>query len=91
MNDLYFINLYDYYKNLFTEKQRLYFENYFFENYSLTEISENFKVSKQALSKQLSEIKKKLLFYEKALNLYANSLKIKEILGKDTSKIEDLI
>ena len=41
MNDReYIIILYDYYSELLSDKQRLYFEEYYFNNLSLTEISE---------------------------------------------------
>ena len=34
-------NIYDYYKELLTNKQQNYFEEYYFNNLSLSEISEN--------------------------------------------------
>ena len=40
----YLIILYDFYGELFNEKQRLYFENYYLENLSLGEISENLNI-----------------------------------------------
>ncbi|WP_158500614.1 YlxM family DNA-binding protein [Spiroplasma litorale] len=46
---------YDYYKNLLTEKQRQYFELYFFENYSLQEIAEEIGVSKSAIHDSISK------------------------------------
>ena len=38
-NEIFLTNLYDCYKNLLTEKQQEYFEDYYFNNLSLTEIS----------------------------------------------------
>ena len=52
--------LYDYYSNLLTDKQRLYFEEYYFNNLSLQEISENYSVSRNAVFNSLKEIEKKL-------------------------------
>ena len=49
----YIISLYDYYGDLLTEKQQQYFEEYYFENLTMDEISENDSVSKNAVSKQL--------------------------------------
>ena len=38
---IYYNMLYDYYKELLTDKQREYYESYNFQDYSLSEISEN--------------------------------------------------
>ena len=81
MNErLKYINLYDYYGELLTEKQQEYFEDYYFNNLTLAEISENKEVSRNAVHKQLKEIEKRLEFYEEKLKLYEKSLKIKELL-----------
>lgn len=92
---LYLTNLYDYYKELLTEKQRDYFEEYYFNNLSLSEISENCGVSRNAVHKQLKEIENKLIEYEEKLKLYSKSIEIKRILvniDEETKiKIENLI
>ncbi|MCI8778493.1 MAG: hypothetical protein HFI86_00070 [Bacilli bacterium] len=92
---LYLTNLYDYYKELLTEKQRDYFEEYYFNNLSLSEISENFCVSRNAVHKQLKEIENKLIEYEEKLKLYSKSIEIKRILinidEETKNKIENLI
>lgn len=77
---LYLTYLYDYYKKLLTDKQQNYFEEYYFNNLSLAEISENYCVSRNAVHKQLKEINNKLLEYENKLELYKKSLAIKKIL-----------
>ena len=94
-NRIYLINLYDYYGDLLTTKQKEYFESYYFDNLSLTEISENTGVSRNAVHKQLKETKDLLEHYEKVLNLYNKKLKINDII-KDIDKdikeqIEELI
>ena len=93
--EVYINILYDYYGNLLTEKQRLYFEDYYFNNLSLGEISNNYGVSRNAIHKQLRNIEKKLDYYETKLNLYKKALEIKKIIiNKDKSiyeKIEKLI
>ena len=38
----YIIMLYDFYNTLFSDKQKLYFEEYYFNNLSLGEISDNY-------------------------------------------------
>lgn len=92
---LYLINLYDYYKNLLTDKQREYFEEYYFNDLSLSEISENYNVSRNAIHKQLKEIENKLIEYEEKLNLYSKAIEIKKILvnvdDETKMKIENLI
>ncbi len=91
-----FILLYDYYGNLLTDKQQQYFEDYYFNNLTLSEISENNKVSRNAVHKQLKEANEKLLYYEENLNLLSKAKKIRKIL-KDSQnkelmdKIENLI
>ena len=83
----YIINLYEYYKNLLNDKQRKYFEDYYFDNLTMEEIAENDSISKNAVSKQLINIKEKLDYYENNLKLYDNKKNIENIL-KDTSFLE---
>ena len=94
-NTVYLTILYDYYKNLLTEKQCLYFEDYFFDNLTLSEMADAYHVTRSAVNKQINLTIEKLNEYEEKLNLYANSLKIKKIiegLPKETKeKIEELI
>lgn len=85
---LYYNELYDYYKDLLTEKQRQYFEDYYFNNLSLGEIGENYGVSRNAVHNQLKIIESKLDEYEKALKLYEKRNKIVDIL---TNKIDNNI
>ena len=80
---VYIISLYDYYGKLLTEKQQNYFEDYYFDNLTMEEIAENDDVSKNAISKQLINIKEKLNYYESILKLYSNKLEIEKVLDKD--------
>ena len=82
----YLTSLYDYYKNLLTDKQRSYFEDYYFDNLLLDEIAENNNVSKNAVSKSLIEVKEKLFEYERALNLYDNKQQIISKLDSESCK-----
>ncbi len=92
---LYLINLFDYYEGLLTEKQKEYFKDYYFNNLSLSEISENKDISRNAIHKVIKETESKLNHYEEILKLYKKSLKIKEIIKKidknTKEKIEELI
>ena len=71
----YLISLYDFYKGLLTSKQREYFELSYFDDYSLSEIAEQFNVSRAAVYDAIQKINKELLNYEQALNLKAKSNK----------------
>lgn len=75
------ILMYDYYKQLLDDKEREYFEYYYFDNMSLQEISENLNVSRNAVHKQLKKVKEKLENYEAKLNLIEKSNKLKEIIN----------
>ena len=86
-NVLYLTSLYDYYANLLTEKQKSYFEDYYFDNLTMEEIAENNNVSKNAISKTLIEVKEKLIEYESLLHLYEKRKRIESILGEKTLDI----
>ncbi|MBO5138307.1 MAG: hypothetical protein J6B89_01535 [Bacilli bacterium] len=65
----YYSELYDIYGNLLTEKQRLYFEDYYFNNLSLGEIAENYSISRNAVYNQLQIIIKHLKEYDEKMSL----------------------
>ena len=92
---IYYNNLYDYYGNLLTDKQKDYYEDYYFNNLSLAEIAENYDVSRNAVHNQLKIAIEKLEYYERTLKLYEKRLKITKILDKVDieikNKIEELI
>ena len=72
-NRNYLIILYDFYGELLNDKQREYFEDYYFNNLSLGEISENVGVSRNAIHKNIKGSEEKLYFYEEKLKLYQKS------------------
>lgn len=61
--------LYDFYSELLSEKQKQYLNDYYFNDFSLTEISENFDISKQAVSNNIKRTITELEQYEEKLNL----------------------
>ena len=93
--DLKYSILFDYYGELFTQKQKEYFTDYYFNNLTLQEIADNNSVSKNAIHKNIKDITQKLDYYESKLHLYSNKQKIKEIINnldeEIKSKIEELI
>ena len=82
----YLIILYDLYGELLNDKQQQYFEEYYFNNLSLGEISENLNISRNAVHKSLQSIEEKLQFYEKKLKLYKKSKIIYDIIEKESSQ-----
>ena len=89
------IGLYEIYKNLLTDKQRDYFENYYYEDLSLSEIAENFTVSKTIVSKTLKQVESKLTELEETLGLnkiYDDLVNLKNNINiNDKNKIEKII
>lgn len=83
---IYYNSLYDCYQKLLTEKQRNYFEDYYFSNLSLGEISENYNISRNAIHKQLQITIKKLIEYEDKLNLYKKKEKLSSIIENISDK-----
>lgn len=93
---VYFNELYDLYGELLTEKQRTYFEDYYFNNLSFSEMAENYDVSRNAIFKQIHIVTDKLKEYESILKLYekrntllAISSKISDEKVRET--LEDLL
>ena len=88
----YLIILYDYYGELLSEIQKEYFEQYYFDNLSLSEISENDGKSRNAIHKCIKSSSMKLYEYEDKLKLYEKRCKLESILDKldDNNLIEEL-
>lgn len=93
--NVYYSELFDYYGELFTDKQKEYFIDYYFNNLTLQEIAENSGVSKNAVHKSIKDITEKLDYYESKLNLYSNKKKIQKLIQnmdeEIKNKIEELI
>lgn len=83
--------LYDYYGELLTSKQQLYFEDYYFNNLSLQEIAENYNISRNAVYNSLKEIEKKLIHYELVLKLYEKSKIIESLIVDLDDDIQEKI
>ena len=88
---IYYNELYDLYGNLLTEKQKLYFEDYYFNNLSFSEMAENYEVSRNAVFKQLHIVIEKLEEYEEKLKLREKKNKISKILEKVDDNIKNEI
>ena len=78
--EVYLTILFDYYEDLFTDKQKDYFKNYYFENLSLGEIADNYFVSRNAVFKQIKIVEKKLEDYESIFKCYYKDNEIRNII-----------
>ncbi len=93
-DNLKILNLFDIYGNLLTDKQRECLTDYLINNLTLTEISEIYGISRQAVNFNIKESIKLLEGYENKLHL---SFKIDKIesalsdLGLTNSNISDII
>ncbi len=89
---VYYNNLYDCYYKLLTDKQKKYFEDYYFSNLSLGEIAENYNVSRNAVYKQIQITINKLKEYEEKLQLFEKKTILENIINSINDKkiIEDL-
>ena len=84
----YLIILYDYYSELFSEENKRYFEDYYFQNLTLSEMSENYNISRNAVHKQIKDVEEKLYHYEACLHLYEKKQKILDTLKEKNDIIE---
>lgn len=87
---VYYNNLYDYYKELLTDKQRSYFEDYYQNDLTLSEMADNYEVSRNAIHKQLKETIKILENYETKLKLYDKMNKIVDLVKDDKKLLSEI-
>ena len=74
-----------FYGDLLTEKQRVYIELYYAEDFSLGEIAEHFDVSRQAVYDNIRRTEKSLLKYENHLHL-ARDYYAREAVGEEIAR-----
>jgi predicted DNA-binding protein YlxM (UPF0122 family) len=70
------IDLYDIYGSLLTEKQRTYFEDYYFLDLSLSEMAENYGISRNGVFDQIKRAVSALEEYEMHIHLLDKMKKI---------------
>lgn len=90
---IYLGNLFAIYGDLFTKKQQVCFEDYYFNNLTLSEMSENYGITRNAIHKRLKETEEKLLFYENTLCIYEKNKKILALIQDKAlkEKIEEIL
>lgn len=92
IDDIVKINeLYDLYKNLLTDKQKEYFERFYFLNMSLSEIADEFNVSRAAVHSQLKIVKDELLKFDNQLHLSNHSLMVEELRSLNSEAVNKII
>lgn len=69
MNRVELINLYDTYEVLLTSREQEIFKYYYYEDLSLSEISENLNITRTGVFNTLKKVEEKLLQYENNLKL----------------------
>lgn len=82
------ISLYDIYKDLLTEKQQEYFENYYYDDLSLGEIAIGSNVSRNAVYDMLKKTEVILERYEEVLKIYSKNSRIQTIINKNKDNKE---
>jgi len=87
MDKIYLNEIYIYYKELFTEKQQMYFDDYYMNDLSLSEIAENYNVSRNAVHNQLKIVEEKILYYENILGLKRKKEEINQLLNDKVDKL----
>lgn len=63
------INLFDVYETLLTDREKEIFKYYYYEDLSLSEISENLNITRTGVFNTLKKVEEKLLKYENNLKL----------------------
>lgn len=93
---LYLTMLYETYKDMCTEKQKAYFEAYYYDNLSYGEISEINNVSRNAIHNQLKILEERLIEMEKTLKIIEKREKVLKMLKNKVSddilsKVEEIL
>lgn len=87
----FYINLFDFYESILTEKQRMYFKEYYFNDLSLAEIASNYDISRSAVHDQVNKVHQLLDKYEENLKLYYKHAKKLELYEKYSNLKNDVV
>ena len=77
---IYISSLYNIYGKLLTKKQQSIMEDYFFHDLTLAEISQIYKITRQAVLDSVNKSSKILENYEETLQVFKKNNLIKELL-----------
>ena len=81
--------LYDFYGELLTDHQKAVYEAFVMEDSSLSEVAEDFGISRQGVHDLIKRINRILVNYEDKLHLVERFLKIREKAGQIASLTDD--
>lgn len=82
--------LFDFYQDLLTDKQKNLLKEYYFEDLSLGELSEQYQISRQSIFDTIKKAEQKLLDYESKLGLFAKLKQEQEVLLTIKDKCEEV-
>ncbi|WP_027090897.1 YlxM family DNA-binding protein [Cohnella thermotolerans] len=82
--------LFDFYGSLLTEKQQMFLKCYYHDDYSLSEIADDFDISRQAVYEHLKRSEQILEDYEKKLGLAARHERLRAGLMRLEQQIGEL-
>ena len=85
----YYAILFEYYKELLTDKQIETFICYYNEDYSLAEIADEFGTSRNAVWDTLKKVVSLLESYEEKLKLYEKDQKLSDYLNRLKNHVDD--
>ncbi|ONI44597.1 hypothetical protein AN641_06290 [Candidatus Epulonipiscioides gigas] len=74
--------LYDFYQNLLTPKQKELITGYYFEDFSLRELSDMYNISRQSVYNTINKVERKLVQFEVKLGLVKKFMALEEIVEK---------
>ena len=84
------IDLFEIYGDLLAEKQKTYVQAYYLFDLSLSEIAEEYEISRASVLDTLKQGLKKLEDFENSLHLLEKRAKIREIIDSNMKKTEIL-
>lgn len=84
--DLLYIELFELYQGLLTDRQRELFSSHYYYDLSLSEIAEPEGNTRQNVYAAIKKVKEKLDEYESVLHLYEKNVKLAELAEKLTDE-----
>lgn len=83
--------LYDFYAELLTDKQKNVIELYYFNDFSLHEIAQEYEITRQAVQDMIKRSEKLLMQYEQKLLLVDRYIKQKQKIEIIINDLNDII
>lgn len=90
MKDLNISLLFDCYGNCLSEKQREIFDCYYNEDFSLSEVAENFGITRQGVRDFVKRTEQQLLELEENLGLHKKTAELKALCDKARANPENI-